>query len=66
MANENLIRQIDACPLGGSISVVLSNIFCIKMEHDISSLLKPNLYKRYVDDVFSKQVKNQPDKLSDC
>ena len=37
--------------MGGSISVVLSNTFCIKME------------KRHVDYIYSKRIKNQPDKL---
>ena len=48
--------------MGGPISVVLSNIFCVKMEFDVVKPLKPKLYKRY-GDIYSKRIKNQPDKL---
>ena len=47
----------------GPILLVLSNIFCVKMEFDVVKPLRPKLYKRYVDDVYSKRIKNQPDKL---
>ena len=63
LADGRLIRQVDGCPMGGPISVVLSNIFCVKMEFDVVKPLKPKLYKRYVDDIYSKRIKNQPDKL---
>ena len=49
--------------MGGPTSVVLSNIFCVKMEFDVVKPLKPKLYKGYVDDIYSKRTKNQPDKL---
>ena len=62
LADGKLIRQVDGCPMGGPISVVLSNIFCVKMEFDVVQPLKPKLYKRYVE-LFSKRIKNQPDKL---
>ena len=55
--------QVDGCPMDGPISVVLSIIFCVKMEFDVAKPLKPKLYKRYVDDICSKQIKNQPDKV---
>ena len=63
LADGRLIRQVDGCPMGGLISVVLSNIFCVKMEFDVVKPLKPKLYKRYVDDIYSKRIKNQPDKF---
>ena len=44
--------------MGGPISVVLSNIFCVKIELDVVKLLKPKLYKRYVHDIYSKRIKN--------
>ena len=37
-----LMGQVDGCPIGDSISVVLSNIFCVKMESDVVKPLKPN------------------------
>ena len=63
LEDGKLIRQVDGDPIGGPISVVLSNIFCVKMEFDVVKPLKPKLNKRYVDDIYSKQIKNQPDKL---
>ena len=63
LADGRWIRQVDGCPMGGPISVVLSNIFCVKMEFDVVKPLKPKLYKRHVDDIYSKRIKNQPDKL---
>ena len=33
------------------------------MEFDAVKPLKPKLYKRYVDDIYSKRIKIQPDKL---
>ena len=63
LADGKLIRQVDGCPMSGPISLVLSNIFCVKMEFDVVKPLKPKLYKRYVDYIYSKRIKNQPDKL---
>ena len=63
LADAKLIRQVDGYPMGGPISVVLSNIFCVKMEFDVVKPSKPKLCKCYVNDIYSKQIKNQPDKL---
>ena len=49
--------------MGGPISVVLSNIFSIKMECDVGKPLKPKLCKRYVDNIYSTRIKNQADQL---
>ena len=49
--------------MGGPISIVLFNILCVKMEFDVVKPLKPKLYKRYVDYIYSKQIENQPDKI---
>ena len=35
-ANNRLIKQIDGCPMGGPISVVLSGIYLCKMEENIA------------------------------
>ena len=63
LAEGRLIRQADECPMGGPISVVLSNIFCVEMEFDVVKPLKAKVYKRYVGDIYSKGIKNQPDEL---
>ena len=36
--NNELIKQIEGCPMGGSISVVMANIYMAKLEND---LVKP-------------------------
>ena len=33
------------------------------MDLDVVKTLKPKLYKRYVDAIYSKRIKNQPDQL---
>ena len=43
LADGRLIRQVDGCPMGGPISVVLSNIFCVKMKSGVVKPLKPKL-----------------------
>ena len=61
--NNQQIKKIDGCPMGGSISVVFSDIFMNKMERYTVILIAPDLYKRYVDDPFAKRKKNKPDHL---
>ena len=61
--NNQLIKQIDGCPMGGPIPVVFSDIFMNKMKRDIVIPIAPNLNKRYLDDTFAKQKKNKPDDL---
>ena len=51
----------DGYPVSGTISIMLSNIFRIKMESDLVSLLKPKFYKLYVDDISRKRAKSQTD-----
>ena len=59
LAYGGLIREIDGCPMGGPISFVLSNIFCIKLEFDIVKPSTRKLYKCFVDDIYGKRAKNQ-------
>ena len=35
------------------------------MEFDVVNPLKPKLYKCYVHNIYSKQIKNKPDKISE-
>ena len=58
-----LLKQADACPMGGSISVVFSNIFMCKMEIDVIVPSKPIFYKPYVNDTNMRIKKNDVDKL---
>ena len=65
LADCRLIRQVDGCPTGGSISIFFPNKFCVKMESYVVKPLKPKHYKCYVHDVYSKRIKNKADKLSE-
>ena len=49
--------------MGGSLSVIISDIFMTKLEKQVLSPEKPGFYKRYVDDVIRRRKKNQPDRL---
>ena len=54
--NEQLYKQLDGAPMGGSISPTLANIFlCHHEENWINNCppeFKPAFYRRYVDDTF--------------
>ena len=65
-ANNRLIKQIDGCPMGGPISVVISDIFMCKMEEDGVKLLKSIFHKRYVDNMYVKRKRNESDTLFDA
>ena len=62
-ANNRLIKQIDGCPMGGTISVVLSDIYVCKMKEDIVAPSKSLFYKCYVDDTYVRRKKNESDEL---
>ena len=61
--NDRLIKQIDGCPMGGSLSVVFSGIFMVKMETDVVNPIAPIFYERYVDDVYTRRKKGTQDSL---
>ena len=63
--NEQLCKQIDAVSMGGTLSVVLSDCFMNKMEKDVVIPLKPKFYKRFVDDIYRRRKRNEPDELFD-
>ena len=50
--SNRLIKQVDDCPMGGSISVVFLDIYLCKMEEDTVIPAKPIFYKRYVDNTY--------------
>ena len=47
--NNKLVKQVDGCPMGGAISVIMSGIHKNRMEKERVVPLKPKFYKRYVD-----------------
>ena len=62
--NSNYYRQIDGATMGGPLSVVLSDLFMIKMEKAaLKSQRKPKFYKRFVDDILTRRKKDKDDKL---
>ena len=63
--NEQLFKQIDVFSMGGTLSVVLSDYFMNKMEKDAVIPFKPKFYKRFVDDIYRRRKRNEPDELFD-
>ena len=49
--------------MGGPFSVTFSSIYLTKLEKDKVKPLKPKFYRRYVDDVISRRLKNTRDSL---
>lgn len=50
----SLYRQIDGIAMGSPLGPCFANFYMANLEHEVLSLagLKPNLYLRYVDDIF--------------
>lgn len=61
--NGQLYKQVDGCGMGNPLSPVLANIFMAKLEADVVAPHQTAFYDRYVDDCFSKKVKDKPDEL---
>ena len=57
------MKQIDGYSMGGSISVVLSDIYVCKMEEDIVGPSKSLFYKPYMDNTYVRRGKNKTDEL---
>ena len=49
--------------MGGPLSVTFSDIFMIKIENNIVIPTKSILYRRYVDDIYTRRKKNIEDSL---
>ena len=56
-------KQTDGCTMGGPLLVTFSNIYLTKLEKDQVKPLKPKFYRRFVDDVISRRLKNTYDSL---
>ena len=52
--------------MGNPLSPVIANIFMSKLEHDVVTPQAPPFYDRYVDDIFTKKSKNEPDELPEA
>ena len=42
--NDKLVKQVEGCPMGGAISVIVSGIHMKRMEKDCVGPLNPILY----------------------
>ena len=58
---DELVTQIEGCPMGGAISVVMSGIHMKSMEKDRVAPLNPKFYRRYVDNTVTKRKENTGD-----
>ena len=61
--NNRLIKQVDGCPIGGSISAAFSDIYVCKTEEDVVIPANPILYKRYVDHTYIRRKKHETDRI---
>ena len=51
--NSRFLTQVDACSMGGPLSVTFSDIYVVKMENDIVIPYKPIFYCIFVDNIYS-------------
>ena len=56
-------KQTDGCTMGGPLSVTFLNIYLTKLEKDQVKPLKPKFYRRFVDHMMSRRLKNTHDSL---
>ena len=56
--NDKLVKQIEGCPIGGAISVIMFVVNMKRIEKDCVAPLNWKLYKGYVDDTITKKKKN--------
>ena len=49
--------------MGGSLSVIFSEIYMTKTEQEVVKLTNPRFNKRFVDNIISEKKKDQPDLL---
>ena len=61
--NNKFYRQTDGCAMGGPLSVIMADIWMVKLERDVVQPTKPKFYRRYVDDVINKRNIDKPDLL---
>ena len=53
--NSRFLKQVDGCTIGGPLTVTFSKIYMVKMENDFVIPSKPIFYRRFVDDIYSRQ-----------
>ena len=58
-----LHKQTDDCTMGYPLSVTICNVYLSKLEKDKKTPLKPKFYRRFLDDMISRRLKNKHDSL---
>ena len=53
--NSRFFKQAYGCTMGGPLSVTFSDIYMVKMENDVVTPSKPIFYRRFVDDIYTRQ-----------
>ena len=56
--NNKLAKQVDGCPMGGAILVIMSGIHMNRLEKECVMPLNPKFYERYVGNTITKRKKN--------
>ena len=60
---SQLYKITDGCTRGSSLLVTFFNIYLTKLEKDQVKPLKPKFYRRFVDDVIRRRLKNTHNSL---
>ena len=60
--NDQLLKQVEGCTMGGPLSITFAEIYMVRMENDVVIPLKPIFYRRF-DDIINHCKKNVPDEL---
>ena len=53
--NNRFLKQVDGYTMGGPLSVTFSDIYMVKMKNDVVIPSKPIIYRRFVDDIYSRR-----------
>ena len=56
-------KQIDGCTVNTPLSITICNIYLSKLERDQVKPLKPKFYRRFLNNVRSRRLKNTHDLL---
>ena len=62
---SHFYKQANGGAIGGPLSVAFANIYLTKLKKDPRKPLKPRFYRRFVDDVISRRLKNTHNSLFD-
>ena len=52
--NSRFFKQVDACTIGGPLSVTFSDTYLVKMENDVVIPSKLTFYCRFLDGIYSR------------